>query len=420
MRLPLRSATLASLALIGAPLFAAEGETKVEKVSVGGFALEPWGNITSPDGAVTVHPKALLGVAYNSNVYATPTNEEGDVFYTAVAGVDVGWRMSEADKLTLSAEYMGQWYASEKNRNLSGAKGVARYRHTAQRWEAGMMAAYARTDNPFISTGEQIQHDDIDAAVDGLYKAARASVGLGATFHSRNYLERSRFFDENDRDYKTVGGTARVGYEVGEDSELYVRGFVDQRNYTKDTLSTGGPGFNDSTGVGGLLGAKAKLGTRSALIAELGATYRQYEHEFRQIPAYDDETVIAPAGNLIFRWNFEEGSWVGARAFSSLEESVSSNAAWLYGASIDARYRLLEKAALFGSIAGYQLKSSGHNPATQAGDEVRTTGEVTLGAEYILRKGLGLRLKNVYTDSNSKFFNDFTRDIISLELGFVY
>ncbi len=412
-----RSLTLLGIAAMSVSAFAAEGEA--EKVSVGGFAIEPMGHMSSPDGAVTVHPKALVGVSYNTNVYATQTNEQDDFFYSVTAGVDVGWQMAEHDKLTVSAEYMGEAYASQSGRNLQGGRGTFAYRHDAQLWDASAVASAARTNDPFINTGEQIKHDDFDAAFNGTRTGFSGSIGAGLSFSRRNYLEDSATFGKDDRDYNVYGANLRVGKEVGDQSELYVRGFIDKRDYDNNTLASGAPGFNDSTGYGGLLGVKAKIGTRSGLIAEAGATYRSYSDDFRKDKTYDDKTVIAPIGNLIYRWNFEEGSFLGAHAFSSLEESVTSNAAWLYGAALDGRYRLLEKAALFGSAGAYQLVASGHATG-QTDDEVRTTEEITVGAEYILHRGIGLRLKNTYTNSKSKTQNDFTRDIVSLELGFVY
>ncbi|MBA3708502.1 MAG: outer membrane beta-barrel protein [Planctomycetes bacterium] len=406
-----RSLTLASLAALSLPAFAADGEQPAEKVSVGGFAIEPMGHITSPDNAFSVHPKALVGVAYNTNVYATETNTKGDVFYSLVAGLDLGWRATPEDKFGLSGEYVGQAYQDQSGRNLQGGRGIFRYSHVAQVWDANAMALFARTNDPFVSTGEQIKHDDIDAAVNVSRTMNRAQVTVGGIYSQRNYLEASRTFGEDDRDYSLVGGNLRTGYQYAEDSEVYVRGFADRRDYVENV-------FNDSTGYGGLIGVKKKIATRSMVIAEIGATYRAYKDNFARNPAYDDKTIIAPVGNLIYRWNIEPYSWIGARAYSTLEESVTSNSAWLVGAVVDGRMRLKEQAALYGNAGAYRLTASGHAAGVEA--EVRTTEEITVGVEYILHRGVGLRLQNVYTVSQSNTLNDFSRDIIGLDLGFVY
>ncbi|MBA2482608.1 MAG: outer membrane beta-barrel protein [Planctomycetes bacterium] len=406
-----RSLTLASLAALAVPVFAADGERPRETVSVGGFAIEPMGNMTSPDSAVTIHPKALVGVAYNTNVYATENNTESDVFYSAIAGIDIGWRATEEDKFLLSGEYVGQAYQEQQGRNLQGGRGIFRYGHKALVWDANALASFARTNDPFISTGEQIKHDDLDGAINASRTGNFIRVGAGGTYSRRDYLEGSAQFGENDRDYTIVGGNMRAGYLYAEDSEAYVRGFVDRRNYDEDV-------FNDSTGYGGLVGVMAKIATRSQLIAEIGATYRAYKDDFRGIASYDDKNLIAPVGNLIYRWRPEIGSHVGARIYSSLEDSITSNGAWLVGGVLDGRFRLQKQAALYGSAGVYRLTSSGHAPGAET--EVRTTEELTVGAEYFLMDGVGLRLQNVYTMSQSKTLNDFSRDVVSLDLGFVY
>jgi hypothetical protein len=416
LKLVTRSLTLATIAALSVQAFAEDQED--ERVSIGGFAIEPWGHL-APSDTVVIHPKALVGISYNTNVFATQNNEKGDTFYSAMAGFDLRWRPTQEDHLTFSGEFVDESYVKQTGRDLSGGKGSLFYKHDAQVWDATGQADYARTNDPFINTGEEIKHDDMDVAIAGTRHWEYDNLGVGASFARRNYLENSLTFGKNDRDYNTYGANVRAGREVNDASEYYARLWIDQRNYDHNTLASGGPGFNNSTGYGGVVGVKSKIGTRSGVLAELGATYRVYSDDFQKNAAYNDKTVLAPAGNLLFRWNYEEGSWVGARAFSSIEESVESNAAWLYGAGVDARYRLLEKAALFGDASIFQLKNSGHAPPL-ASDEVRTTEEITAGAEYTLHRGLGVRLKNVYDNSHSKYFNSFQRDIIGLELGFVY
>jgi hypothetical protein len=412
------SLSLLGVALLGGAGFA-EDEGGSDQIAVGGFAIEPMGHLTSPDGAVTVHPKALLGGGYNSNVYATEHHRHDAGFISGIAGVDVDWAITERDRLLGDAEYVGQAYYHNASRNLQGGAGTARYLHAAEDWDGHAQASYARTNDPFISTGEQIKHDDIGAEVGGDYRWSEENAALALTYASRNYLEDSLTFSKDDRDYRDTGANGRFGHELGDESEVYIKAAWDYRNYVKNTTPSGTRGFNDSVGVLAMLGWKSKLWTRSAVLAELGAIYRTYRYDFARNAAYNDQNVLAPAANAAFLWNFEPGSYVAARLYSTIEDSVSANAAWLYGAVVDGRYRLLEKAALFGAVGAYELRDSGHSQLTSS-PEVRDTAEITLGAEYALSRGIAARLKEIYTDSNSKYFQDFTRNIITVELGFVY
>ncbi len=257
---------------------------------------------------------------------------------------------------------------------------------------------------------------------------------IGATFDRLHYLEGAPgIFSKDDRNYDDYGANARVGHEIGDDSEVYLKAMVDHRTYDQTTfafpenipgtLLFTTHGYNDSTGVTGELGWKQKVGTRSGLIAELGATWRHYSADFEADTNFKDQTVIYPAANVLFRWNYEIGSWVGANAYSQTIDSVFSNAALLYGITIDTRYRLLadDKAALFGAVSAYSIRDSGSPQTVQEPNaEVRNTGEIQVGGEYILHKGIGVRLKDVYDDSHSKYFNSFRRDVIEAEIGIVY
>jgi hypothetical protein len=261
------------------------------------------------------------------------------------------------------------------------------------------------------------------------------SVMLGATVDRLRYLEGAAgIFGKDDRNYDDYGASTRVGHEIGDDSEIYLKAAIDRRTYDQASFAPPGEaipgtllvtthGYNDSTGVTVEGGWKQKVGTRSGLIAELGLTYRHYAADFEGDSNFQDQNTAYPAANILYRWNYEIGSWVGANVYSQTIDSVFSNAAWLYGATLDTRYRLLadDKAALFGALSYYSIKDSG-SPKTplEPTDEVRRTAEVTVGGEYILHKGLGLRLKNIFDDSTSKYFNSFKRDVIEAEIGFVY
>jgi len=406
-----------------------------ELVYVNGLGLEPLYHMTSPDNTVLLHLKALAGIGYDSNVYATDTDVQGSLFYEGVAGFDLRWVPSQKDVMLLSADFDGMRYTAQPGRNLAGGKADFSYRHTAVDWDAGGEASFARTNDPYIVTGQEIKHDDGHAGIDGTSRwASQGSARLAATIDRTLYLEGAPgVFGKDDRNNTDFGGTARVADAFADQSEAYVQIGVDRRNYDESTFSQPIPipgtdtlttnGYNDSTGLLAVVGVRDKLGTRSGLIAEIGVISREYADTFAKDPAFNDKHVVKPALNLAYKWDWEPGSELGARAYSTVVDSVYSNAAWLYGVAVDARYRLSDeyKAALFGELGAYQLKSSGNPDTTiQPDDEVRTTGEISGGAEYVFHPGIGAQLKDVYDDSHSKYYNSFRRNVIEGELGFAF
>ncbi len=441
MRPSVLSSTLAIIAAFSVPV-AAEDSTSTtseapdtDKVVVDGFGIQPMGNIASTDDAVVVHPKALLGFGYDSNIFATQTNIKGSAFWDLVAGVDGKWVPNQEDKLVLSAEFEGQKYLSQSGRNLSGGLGVLSYRHSAERWEAGGVATVSRTNDPLIVTGQEIKHDDYALQADVSRHSEVYNEMLGVSFDRTHYLEGSPgIFARDYRNSDLYGVNVRLGKVVGDDSEYYLRAVVDHRTYDQGTFAqpvlipgtslVTTHGYNTSTGLTALAGGwKHKIGTRSGLILELGPTYRSYYDNFEGDPNFNDRRVVNLAADMRYRWNYEVGSWWGARAYSTIEDSVFSNAARLYGVMIDTRYRLKadEQAALFGQVSGYELvDSGGPKTASEPDAETRTTLELSGGAEYMLEQGLGIRLKDVFDDSHSKYFNSFRRDVIELEVAFVY
>lgn len=384
-------------------------------VLVKDLQVEPRANLTADDGTLRLHPKAMLGVGYNSNIFAEAENEKDDIFVRGLAGLQADWRLNPHNSLALNGELEGlQYFDSDyEDGNLVGGLLTGDYRWREANNDVLVHVGYARFDDPLIQTGEQILRQDIDGlAVVTLQGATlRTVIDGGAT--ALDYLEDGSGFTEESRDNTVYHVTGRMGVTTARETFYYGLVGIDYIDYW-DNIQ-----YNDSNGITAGVGAQVRLGERSTLTAEGGVTYRVYEDDFGGFDANDDKTVYAPYLSIAARWPWESGSQVGLNIFSRIDESLTANAAWVYGASLDGRYRLLAKSALFGSAGFYHSEDSGDGPSTFAVEE-RDTLEAAGGIEHAITKGLVGRLKVTWTDSDAEVSNDFTRYIVGFDLAVAF
>jgi hypothetical protein len=408
MRFTRPVALLTAIACAVPALGAADSEALVR---VKDLDVEPRANLTADDGTLRLHPKALLGVGYNSNIFAEADDENDDIYLRGLAGLQADWRLNPHNALALNGEIEALKYLDSDNDegDLVGGLLTGDWFWQEANNQAQVHAGYARFDDPLIQTGEQILRQNIDGYLNLDLRGAtfRTIIKAGAT--ALDYLEDGVSFDEESRDNTVYRATARLGVNTARDTYYYALVGVDRWDYWENIQ------YNDSNGLTVGLGTQVRIGDRSTLTAEGGATYRLYEDDFAGIDDYDDEQVLAPYLSIAARWPWETGSRVGLNVFSRLDESLTANAAWIYGAALDGRYRLLARSALFGSLGGYHSEDSGEGPGIP--NEERDTVEAVAGVEHEVTKGLVGRLRLTWTDSDAEISNDFTRYIVAFDLA---
>ena len=382
-------------------------------VQVKDIAVTPRANLTADDGTLTLHPKASLGVGYNSNIYAEAANEKDDIYVHYLAGLQADWRLNPHNSLALNGEFEGLNYSksASDNANMIGGLLGADYRWHEANNNVHLHGGYARFNDPLIESGEQILRQNIDGLAVATWQGSetRTVVDLGAT--ALDYLDGGTGFTAESRDNSVFHLTGRMGCTTARDTFYYLLLGVDRTDY-KENIQ-----FNDSTGITAGLGAQVRLGQRSTLSAEGGVAYRSYADNFGGLSVNDDKKVYAPYVSVAARWPWESGSQVGLNIFSRIDESITANAAWVYGAQLDGRYRLLANSGLFGSIGGYHSEDSGQGMVTT---EKRNTVEIAAGVDHEITKGLVGRLKATYTDSTAEISNEFSRYIVSFDLAVAF
>lgn len=410
MRRAYSTTLLAIIAGTASITMAEENDVQVKDLSV-----TPRANLAFEDGTFSIHPKAMLGVGFNSNIFAEADGEENDDLYVrGLAGLEGDWRLGPHDNLAFNGELEALSYFDSDNEdgNLVGGLLTADYRWHDSGNDVQVHGGYARFDDPLVQTGEQILRQTIDgsAMVTLQGSTMRAVIDVGAT--AMDYLEDGIDFSKDSRDNTVYRIGGRVGWTSARDTFYYALLSYDFSDYWENIQ------YNDSNGITAGVGTQVRLGERSTLSAEGGVTYRMYEDDYSGNALYDDETILAPYISIAARWPWESGSAVGVKAFSRVDESTTSNAAWVYGLILDGRYRLLARSGLFGALAGYHSEDSGEGPGLPA--EERDTIEATVGVDHEIIKGLVGRLKATYTDSSAEVSDDFSRYIVALDLAVAF
>ena len=388
-RLPCLVFALASIA--------AAVEDRRDPVRVDDFSLPPLAHWTFADDRLELHPKALLGVGWNSNVYGRSDDVVADTYLRQLAGIETRWHAGRMHDLRLDLEIDNRTYLNESELDLFGGHLDASWRHEAARSTMGARAAYARDADPLVESGEQIARDESVVAIDGGWNAAAMRYAATASVSRIDYRQDSRFFTEDQRDALRPALILRLGHVNARDSEAYTSLRVDRIIYATDER------YQDSLGARLVVGYRGRLAARARFSVEGGLDHRRYQAN----AVADESAVTRPGFEGTVRWPWEAGSEVGLRVFSEVEDGIAGGASWDTGAYFDLRYRLLVNAALIGGFGFVRIEPETGIAGAPSGS--RTNQDARLGGEYVLREGVGLRLLGTWQNGRQPDGADFTR-----------
>lgn len=412
-----RAAHLAACAAIAAAagLPGAEGDVDDAPgtVTVGGFRLRPMGNLRFHEGRTELHPKAMAGIGYDSNVFAVERDETEDEFAELIAGAEGRYLGFERALITWDVELVGRTYDDVGSRDLLGGHAAARWERDATPevdWSAE--ARYERVDDPLIDTGAQVERSRLD--VDGAWTRTGLAnrLELAAGYTMIEHHEGGRTFGAEERDSNEGRLWLTYGRRRAEHSELLAEATLAARAYEEEDP------YQDFVAASFEAGWRGIVGTRVRIHALAGVAARVHDDDFAGDPAFDDETVVAPIGSLLVRWPYEAGSHLEFHGEHRLDDATSANAALVASGAARLRHRLRDRFALLAEAGLLHLRFSGS--AAGAEDEERTTVRLGGGLEYFLRDGVGLRGTVTWDDSESETAQDYRRLIARLQLGIVY
>ncbi len=371
-------------------------------------------------GDFRLRPKIALASGYDSNIFATRTNEVEDSFWVlapSLAGTSV-------------------WKTHEFKFDVGGS--VGRYQdNDAEDYEdywANLRGRYdlSKKTNVFGGFGYSFEHEDRGSPEDELagdepttfdslrlhagvaHSFGKASIRVGGTFEQLDF-DNVAPLNNDDRNRDLSGLGARVRYRIDSQYGLYLQGIRDLRDYESRVDDAGFARSSDGYRVA--LGLQVKPSNR--LSGELfGGLLRQ---------DYDDSrfsTVsVADFGGSV-KWRTAPRTTLSAKLERSLEETTVFGASSYLNTSLSGQVkhwvapRLTLNAGLAIAEADYQdIDREDDYRSAQLGLRYYLTPRWYVAAEYRVQARDSSLEQIVNTDANPQSLEDYSRNQLFLTLG---
>lgn len=395
--------------------FAADDAMKADKrESVRDRARPAYDAVGIKAGAFTVYPKAGIKESYDDNIYATDTNETDDFITELSADVYVTSNWSR-HLLNFSAGVKQALYAdySDENRldwNLGVDGRLDITRDTQLSGSLSYAELHEDRGDPnatFVAT-EPTPYSLLGAEASFAHRFNRLGLRLSGSLDDYDYDDVYNsvglVIDQDDRDRTEYGQALRASYEVTPDTNLYVEGSLNQRDYD---LTTPAVAFNrNSDGYAVVGGSEFRLSNLAQ-----GSIYAGYQAQSYEDPALGDVTGLRYGANV--EWYATPLTTVTFNAGSTIEETTTAGASGYLAQSVGARidHELLRNILVNGSLS---FENDDYEGVSRSDDVVRAG----LGAEYLLNRNFSVSLDYDYTDrSSSAPGNDYSRNVIGLTLS---
>jgi len=385
--------------------------------SRGGEDYEPLGIRL---GSFRMLPAIELGVMHNDNIFTSQTGKTSDQIYTVVPKLDV---RSDWNNHALNLKALAEIGRYQKNDN-----------NDYEDYEVGVDGRLdiLRAVNVYGGLGHQRQHEDRGSVENTsgveptIYRLGTANAGYFHRFNRLSARLEGRIADFDYDDTKTASGTLtnqdrnrteyreslRVGYEIIQNYEAFVRGELNQREYDKTVDDSGFKRSSDGYSIVG--GAKIELSRITDFEAFAGWMQQNYDD------ARFGENSGPTFGGLL--------NWSPAREWQlrgylnrTIEETTNAlytgYTSTLVGA--EARYQLFPNFRLRGIVEW--VRNDYEKATGNAVERTDTSIELKADARYSLNRnfyvGPEYRYKNRESDAAG---GDYSRNIVMLRLGAQY
>ena len=254
-------------------------------------------------GTFIVLPHVAVNQEYNDNIFATADNEKDD-FITHVepgAYVTSDWNNHEVH-FDASGDVARYWDNSDEDYEnyrvgIGGRLDVLR--STSINADARYQWLHEERSSPDDVSGvEPTPFTVASANIEGRHKINRVSLRAGGRIDSYNFDDVQNALgatiNNDDRDRNDLTGYARVGYELVQEYEAFIRGSYNTRNYDSAVDDSGF--MRDSKGYEVVAGVSLDFG--GLTFGDFFAGYRTQDYDDARL-----KTVSGPTVGADITWN---------------------------------------------------------------------------------------------------------------------
>ena len=364
-------------------------------------------------GGFTVFPEASVTGTYDDNIFAANVGEVDDFITTLAAGVSVQSNWSR-HALNLNAGLAQYLYAdnSDEDRldwNVGGNGRVDITRDT--NISGGLSYAQLHEDrgapNAPGLAAEPTEYALFQANAALAHRFNRVTTRVGVGYADYDYddapLIGGGVLDQDFRDREEFEQFLRLGYDVSPDTNLYIQGTLNQREYDQKPPVVALNRDSDGWAVVG--GSEFRLSNLAQ-----GEVYVGYQEQ-----SYDDPTLSDISG-LAFGagvdWFVTPLTTIRIDAASTVEETVAAGASGFLDQSVGLGIdHELMRNVIIGARASFANQD--YEGIARSDDVIRAG----LGVDYLLNRNFSVGLGYDYTDRDSNVLGlDYTRNEIGLTL----
>lgn len=364
-------------------------------------------------GAFTVFPEVSVTGTFNDNIYATNANTESDFITTLGARVSAASTWSR-HALNLRGGVAQHLYADNDDEDrfdwdIGGDGRIDITRDT--NIFAGLSYAELTEDrgapNAIGLAAEPTEYSLFQANIGLDHRFNRVTSRLGATYADYDYdavpLVGGGVLNLDSRDREETTQFLRLGYDVSPDTNVYVQGTLNQREYDQKPPVVA---LNrDSDGYAVVAGSDFRLTNLAQGGVFVG--YQSQEYDDPTLPEIDG---LAFGANV--DWFVTPLTTVRFEAASTIEETISAGASGYTDNSVGIRVdHELMRNVIFGGKVNFANQDY---EGIARDDDVLRAG---LGVDYLLNRNFSLRLGYDYTDRDSSVAGlSYSRNEVGLTL----
>jgi hypothetical protein len=362
-------------------------------------------------GSFLIFPSANVMESWDSNIYATPTDDDSDLITTVSPQIAIGsdWN-NNALNIVLSDQ--SKFYATHTTENVNNLTGAAQGRLDVERdiyftGGGGYQLLHEDRSDPNSPTTAKspTEYTDTEGNLGFVHDTGLIGLRLNTTVDSYSYdndvTGAGAPINEQFRNYILYTFTPRLTYELVPGYHAFIQTPLNERQYVSQDPSIGAR--RSSHGYEGDAGISLNLG--AALNGEAFLGYLRQDYEAHQLNA---STGLGGGANLL--WNMTDLTSFRLQITNTVNETDVEPASGIVetNAMLTVEHELFRNVLLSASGNYYVDNFSGINRT----DNNFAAG---LGVKYLLNRDFSIGLDANYWNRNSNAPGvNYDREIIGL------